>query len=138
MNHRKRIETPLAHGLVIACALLSLVQPTQGAGSTQASLEARIADLKAKSADLAAPERARLAARSPQQRLSAPPAIWRVPGAIGTFRDCGHCPAMVVIPAGEFTMGSPDAEPFRGAETQHRVTFAAPFGVSKFTVTFDQ
>ncbi len=43
---------------------------------------------------------------------------------------------MVVIPAGEFTMGSPPAE--QGAETQHRVTIAAPFAVSKFEITFDE
>jgi formylglycine-generating enzyme required for sulfatase activity len=141
VNPRTRIERvgPLARGLIIACMTMSLMQPTQGgAGSTQAQLEARIAELKAKTAELVASEEGRLAALSPQQRLSAPPAIWRVPGAISAFRDCDRCPEMVVIPAGEFTMGSPEAEPFRGAETQRRVTIAAPFGVSKFTVTFDQ
>jgi formylglycine-generating enzyme required for sulfatase activity len=43
---------------------------------------------------------------------------------------------MVVIPAGEFTMGSPPAE--QGAEAQHRVTIATPFAVGKFEVTFDE
>ena len=43
---------------------------------------------------------------------------------------------MVVIPAGEFTMGSPPAE--QGAETQHRITIAAPFAVGKFEITFDE
>jgi formylglycine-generating enzyme required for sulfatase activity len=43
---------------------------------------------------------------------------------------------MVVIPAGEFTMGSPPSE--LGAETQHRVTIAAPFAVGKFEITFDE
>jgi formylglycine-generating enzyme required for sulfatase activity len=43
---------------------------------------------------------------------------------------------MVVIPAGEFTMGSPPSE--QGAEAQHRVTIAAPFAVSKFEITFEQ
>jgi formylglycine-generating enzyme required for sulfatase activity len=141
VNRRKQIEKfgPFARGLIIACAMLSLVQPTQGgARSTQAKLEARIAELKAKTAEMVEHERARLAALSPHQRLSAPPAIWRVPGAISTFRDCAGCPEMVVIPAGEFTMGSPDSEPFRGAETQHRVTIAAPFAVSKLEITFDQ
>jgi formylglycine-generating enzyme required for sulfatase activity len=137
VNRRERIG-PLARGLVIAGTAFALVQPLQGANSTQAKLDARIAELKAKSAELVASERARLAALSPQQRLSAPPAIWRVPDAIGTFRDCVRCPEMVVIPAGEFTMGSPDAEAFRGAETQHRVTIAAPFAIGKFEITFDQ
>jgi formylglycine-generating enzyme required for sulfatase activity len=52
------------------------------------------------------------------------------------FRDCARCPVMVIIPAGEFTMGSP---PEAGqAETQHRVTIAAPFAVGKFAITFDE
>ena len=59
-----------------------------------------------------------------------------VPGARTDFRDCAACPQMVVIPAGEFTMGSPPAE--QQAEAQHRVTIAAPFAVSKFEITFDE
>ena len=43
---------------------------------------------------------------------------------------------MVVIPAGEFTMGSPASQ--LQAEAQHRVTIAAPFAVSKFEITFDE
>jgi formylglycine-generating enzyme required for sulfatase activity len=43
---------------------------------------------------------------------------------------------MVVIPAGEFTMGSPPSE--QNAEAQHRVTIAAAFAVSKFEITFDE
>jgi formylglycine-generating enzyme required for sulfatase activity len=140
VNRRKIIEGlgPPARGLIIACTILALVQPLQGAGPTRAKLDARIVELKAKSAELVASERARPADLSPQQRLSAPPTIWRVPGAISTFRDCVRCPEMVVIPAGEFTMGSPVSEPFRGAETQHRVTITAPFAVSKFEITFEQ
>jgi formylglycine-generating enzyme required for sulfatase activity len=42
---------------------------------------------------------------------------------------------MVVIPAGEFTMGSPPSE--QNAEAQHRVTIAAPLAVSKFEITFE-
>ncbi len=41
---------------------------------------------------------------------------------------------MVVVPAGEFTMGAPPAE--LGGEVQHRVRIAAPFAVSKFEITF--
>jgi formylglycine-generating enzyme required for sulfatase activity len=43
---------------------------------------------------------------------------------------------MAVIPAGEFTMGSPPSE--FGAETQHRVTISYPFAVSKFEITFEE
>jgi formylglycine-generating enzyme required for sulfatase activity len=54
------------------------------------------------------------------------------------FMDCAECPEMVVLPAGEFTMGSPASELYRGAETQHRVTIPAPFALSKYEVTFAQ
>jgi formylglycine-generating enzyme required for sulfatase activity len=102
------------------------------------NLEARIAELKAKTAELVSSARAARNTLSPDQRLTTPPAVWRVPGALTEFEDCADCPRMAVVPAGEFTMGSPPSEPFRGAEAQHRVTIAAPFAVSKFEVTFDQ
>jgi formylglycine-generating enzyme required for sulfatase activity len=57
-------------------------------------------------------------------------------GAPAEFKDCDGCPRMVVIPAGEFTMGSPPSE--QGAEAQHRVTIAAPFAIGKFEVTFEE
>jgi formylglycine-generating enzyme required for sulfatase activity len=129
--------TARAYILLIACAMISLAPPTRGdARPAQPKLEARIAELKAKTAALAASTRARLDALSPPQRLAAPPAVWRVPGALTAFKDCAGCPQMVVIPAGEFTMGSPPSE--QGAEAQHRVTIAAPFAVSKFEITFDE
>ncbi len=53
------------------------------------------------------------------------------------FRDCAECPEMVSIPTGEFTMGSPTSELYRGAETQHKVTIS-PFALSKTEITFDQ
>jgi formylglycine-generating enzyme required for sulfatase activity len=99
-------------------------------------LDAGIARLKAETAALVAAARPRLDALSPQQRLASPPVIWRVPGAIGEFTDCAGCPRMTVIPAGDFTMGSPAAE--QGAEAQHRVTITAPFAVSKFEITFEE
>jgi len=54
------------------------------------------------------------------------------------IKDCPDCPEMVVVPAGEFTMGSPPTEKYRGAEALHRVVIAAPFAVSRFEVTFGQ
>src|SRR5258708_31262500 len=49
--------------------------------------------------------------------------------AAATFSDCKDCPRMVVVPAGEFTMGSPADELYRGAEAQHRVVIAKPFAL---------
>jgi formylglycine-generating enzyme required for sulfatase activity len=55
------------------------------------------------------------------------------------FRECAKdCPEMIVVPAGEFTMGSPANETGRNnnESPQRRVTIARPFAVSKFEVTF--
>ena len=53
------------------------------------------------------------------------------------FKDCADCPQMVVIPAGDFTMGSPDDEPKRvnEHEDQARVSIIKPFAVGVFAVT---
>ena len=57
-----------------------------------------------------------------------------------SFKECGSCPEMIVIPAGSFVMGSPDDEKNRtnNEGPQHRVTFAGPFAVGRFAVTFDE
>jgi formylglycine-generating enzyme required for sulfatase activity len=57
------------------------------------------------------------------------------------FRDCPiGCPEMVVIPAGMFKMGSPQAEAGRdaGEGPLHDVAIAVPFAVSKFEVTVEE
>ncbi len=59
------------------------------------------------------------------------------PGA--AFRECAKdCPEMIVIPAGEFVMGSPVTEDGRyfNESPQHKVTIPRAFAVSKFDVTF--
>jgi formylglycine-generating enzyme required for sulfatase activity len=56
------------------------------------------------------------------------------------FRECAKdCPQMVVVPAGEFVMGSPPTEKRRMPDEvpQHTVTIARPFAVSKYDVTFN-
>ena len=134
----KLISMPLGTRLLIVVGALSaLAQPLEGKPrAVGPKLEAQIAALKVKTAALVAPARAELDALSPQQRLAAAPAIWRVRGALTEFRDCARCPQMVVIPAGDFTMGSPPSA--LQAEAQHRVTIAAPFAVGKFAVTFEE
>ena len=54
------------------------------------------------------------------------------------FKDCRECPEMVVIPAGEFMIGSPqeDKDGLDKERPQHKVTIAKPFAVGKFEVTF--
>jgi len=55
------------------------------------------------------------------------------------IRDCPHCPEMVVVPAGRFTMGSPASEPERGdAEGPERQVNVRQFAAGKFDVTRGQ
>jgi formylglycine-generating enzyme required for sulfatase activity len=66
------------------------------------------------------------------------------PASGQTFRDKlkigGEGPLMVVIPAGQFMMGSPANEPERSdAEgPQHEVHIAKPFAMGVYAVTFDE
>jgi formylglycine-generating enzyme required for sulfatase activity len=53
------------------------------------------------------------------------------------FRDCDQCPEMVVVPAGNFMMGSPKTEVgrFDPEGPQHPVTIATSFALGKYEVT---
>ncbi len=57
-----------------------------------------------------------------------------------TFRHCAACPEMVVVPAGEFVMGSPADEPGRSAmeDPRHRARIHAPLAIARFEVTFTE
>jgi formylglycine-generating enzyme required for sulfatase activity len=57
-----------------------------------------------------------------------------------SFKECTHCPQMIVVPAGSFTMGSPTMQPGRRADEgpQHEVTIASLFAVSTYAVTRDE
>ena len=58
-----------------------------------------------------------------------------------TFKDCDVCPEMVVIPPGEFIMGSPPEEKYdvyKWERPQHSVRIASAFAVGKYEVTKDQ
>ena len=62
------------------------------------------------------------------------------PAAGTVIRDCSSCPEMVVVPAGQFVMGSPPSETGRDDDEgpPHLVTIAKPFAVGKYEVTFEQ
>jgi formylglycine-generating enzyme required for sulfatase activity len=57
------------------------------------------------------------------------------------FKECAAgCPVMMVLPAGEFTMGSPDNEMDRSDSEgpQHEVMITKPIAVGRTEVTFDE
>jgi formylglycine-generating enzyme required for sulfatase activity len=61
-------------------------------------------------------------------------------GKAERFKDLDVGPELVVVPAGSFTMGSLASEAGRnaGEGPRHRVTFAKPFAVGRFALTFDE
>lgn len=69
----------------------------------------------------------------------APPATAQTPPET-VFRDCPHCPRMVVLPAGSFLMGSPPSGDWRfeDEEPQRRVTVRTGFAIGIYEVTFDE
>ncbi len=62
------------------------------------------------------------------------------PAAGTVLRDCDQCPELVVIPAGQFTMGATPGE--QGADDDegppHAVTIARSFALGKYEVTYDE
>lgn len=56
------------------------------------------------------------------------------PGA--QFSDCDVCPAMVVVPAGRFTMGAAGRRPEEGPA--HEVRFAEPFAIGVYELTAEE
>jgi formylglycine-generating enzyme required for sulfatase activity len=124
--------------LAFAAAATALLAGAVQAG--QPSVDAQIADLKAKTMAMTA----KLPPlQQTESAFEAPAAIWRVPGAVAALKDGPDAPEMVVIPAGEYTMGWKASSPVRftadalppGAMTRHRVRIAYPFAMSKYPVT---
>lgn len=60
---------------------------------------------------------------------------------IGTaFKSCANCPEMIVLPAGEYLMGSPDTEDGRRDHEgpQRMIRLSNKFAVSRFEITRSQ
>lgn len=68
--------------------------------------------------------------------------LGRTPGKVfrDKLRDGSEGPELVVVPAGQFLMGSRRDEPGRYDHegTQHRVTFAKPFAIGRYAVSFEE
>jgi formylglycine-generating enzyme required for sulfatase activity len=96
-------------------------------------------DLRAVAQETAGQSRSQLAASATVLTVEQEKELAAEAGS--AFKECASgCPVMIVIPAGKFTMGSPDNEPDREASEgpQHEVTLADPFAVSKFEVSFEE
>jgi formylglycine-generating enzyme required for sulfatase activity len=65
----------------------------------------------------------------------APPADSAVPEPGEIFRDCADCPEMVVVPAGEFSMGSGETV---YEKPEHKVVIDSPFAIGRREVTFEE
>jgi formylglycine-generating enzyme required for sulfatase activity len=63
-----------------------------------------------------------------------------MPGSGESFRDADFAPEMVVVPAGNFMMGSPESEACHSDSEgpQHEVKIPQPFAVGKFEVTWNE
>ena len=57
------------------------------------------------------------------------------PSQVATFRDCPHCPEMVVLPSGAFRMGSTEGQP--DERPVHEVRIPG-FALGRFEVTLSQ
>lgn len=62
------------------------------------------------------------------------------PQIVLAVRDCPECPELVEIPAGSFTMGSPESEKWRYdlEGPQRLIRFERPFHLGRFEVTVGQ
>jgi formylglycine-generating enzyme required for sulfatase activity len=135
---------PVAYTLCLALTAVSVVAAAEPPAAPAAypawktahpHLEADIKALKVKTAAMVA------AAGAMKPAIDPAPVIWRVTGAVSEVWEGPALPQMVVIPAGEYTMGSPKApmDPsMAGQAAAKRVRIAYPLGFSKYPVTVAQ
>jgi formylglycine-generating enzyme required for sulfatase activity len=131
----KPVEDPAAKARAEAEAKKAAAEKARALALKIEAEERRIAELAAqKQAEAMAQAEERARTQAAAKPKEAPRTTLR-PGSV--FQDCADCPRMVVIPAGEFTMGSPAAEAGRGVDEgpQRQVSFAQPFALGRSEVT---
>jgi formylglycine-generating enzyme required for sulfatase activity/uncharacterized caspase-like protein len=111
-------------------------------GTHKSEAEARIAALE---------QEKRVAVLTPLVATTAPPTLVAPVGPLppereralrpkDSFQECEGCPAMVTMPAGSFTMGSPAGELQRGPDEgpQQEVVIGRAFAVGRSEVSFEE
>jgi formylglycine-generating enzyme required for sulfatase activity len=111
-------------------------------GTHKSEAEARIAALE---------QEKRVAALTPPVATTAPPILVAPVGPLPpereralkpkeSFKECEGCPAMITMPAGSFTMGSPASELQRGSDEgpQQEVVIRRAFAVGRSEVSFEE
>jgi formylglycine-generating enzyme required for sulfatase activity len=103
--------------------------------------DAEIAGIKAQTAAMIAanmpPQSATDSSTTDDTIVNNAPLIWRVSNAATELWDGADLPKMIVVPAGEYTMGSPASEANRQANEgpRHRVRIGYNFAVSQYAIT---
>ena len=142
--HERRIRS----AMLVAVVCFSTSVKAQDLGDYRRFREARfaevhkanplmaeqVAEVKAHTVTLLAAAPTKLAP------IDAPPAIWRVTSKLPFILDNPLAPRMVIVPAGEMTLGSPSSEAGRAPTDSppHRVRIANAFAVGMFPVTFGE
>ncbi|WP_210211515.1 SUMF1/EgtB/PvdO family nonheme iron enzyme, partial [Azospirillum griseum] len=112
------------------------------AGNTGFNLAVPMVRLRQQSVILAQlfPDQSPPPVRRAEETAPPPPPAQAQATGPRVIRDCAECPEMVVVPPGEFMMGSPEGEPGRQDEEgpQHRVTIGQEFAVGRYAVTFEE
>ena len=114
--------------------LLFILSAAAAVWAAAAESQAQLTPLRPVAPSPVGPQRLVVPSQPAPNATSGPPvSVVPEPGEI--FRDCPDCSEMVVVPAGEFKMGSGET-PYEKPE--HRVTIANPFAIGRREITFEE